>query len=562
MPRLKVPAIRRISGSCALALISAFCGCGGTKPPIAINSASAFSGNEKFEMAKKEVIFSHAHVEDTVLLLRMSSADVDKAKPTIAPAFAAARKIAIASFAGNLTSEKQKAVASGSGVSLEGSSSGQAVTTTWLEFSDNFKKIFLAYAHDSFVGALKRQSREFELIPVQNVITNDAYAAMPYGDAIKSGLLKSHLLGDGPALGVAAPGYKFMLPPVGERYKGDTIEAQMAIQGMNPGEGLGLLNTIKGLGGVLGEITRNRKDPLADIKKDMAGLAAALDADLVLTVENGIIGNLSPTGIKYFYVDRIIVNAFDRKGELVWSGRLETPVLPNGNVEGADVESVWNKLSDGYRLACDLIVYKMVLDHGGTPNTADSPPLPDAAAVQQPFAVDKATAAAAAPKPADDAAAKTAKVHELAKKGNSNAQFLLARMYFSGKHVKQDLPTAFIWCRKAALKGHKDAPFFLGAMYYEGKGTAQNFPEAFKWLKKAADGRNSRALFMIGEMYYGGKGVAQSNAEAEKYYSEAAKLGHKGAEAKLAEIAKPKNKSGFDMDLGGFGTDNLGLGNP
>ncbi len=53
----------------------------------------------------------------------------------------------------------------------------------------------------------------------------------------------------------------------------------------------------------------------------------------------------------------------------------------------------------------------------------------------------------------------------LAELGNSNAQFMLGRMYRQGQGVPQDYAEAVKWYRKAAEQGHAEAQFQLGAIF-------------------------------------------------------------------------------------------------
>ena len=74
----------------------------------------------------------------------------------------------------------------------------------------------------------------------------------------------------------------------------------------------------------------------------------------------------------------------------------------------------------------------------------------------------------------------------LAEQGNSNAQFMLGRMYRHGYGVPQDYTEALKWFRKAAEQGNPDAQLKLGVMYALGLGVPQNYVRAHMWSNLAA----------------------------------------------------------------------------
>jgi len=76
---------------------------------------------------------------------------------------------------------------------------------------------------------------------------------------------------------------------------------------------------------------------------------------------------------------------------------------------------------------------------------------------------------------------------------DSNAQFLMAEMYYNGLGVKEDFSEAAIWYRKAAEQGNCEAQFRTGHMYYHGLGVQKDRAEALKWFRKAAKNGHPRA---------------------------------------------------------------------
>ncbi len=85
-------------------------------------------------------------------------------------------------------------------------------------------------------------------------------------------------------------------------------------------------------------------------------------------------------------------------------------------------------------------------------------------------------------------AARQADVYlKAAEQGNADAQFNLARMYFSGQGMRHDDAQAAQWTRKAAEQGHAGAQSNLVGMYAQGRGVTQDDAQAVQWFRKAAD---------------------------------------------------------------------------
>jgi len=75
---------------------------------------------------------------------------------------------------------------------------------------------------------------------------------------------------------------------------------------------------------------------------------------------------------------------------------------------------------------------------------------------------------------------------KMADKGEMNAQFSMAVMYYQGNGVMADAGQAQKWMRKAALKGHNQAQYNLGLMIANGQGSEIDLVEAYAWLKFSA----------------------------------------------------------------------------
>lgn len=75
----------------------------------------------------------------------------------------------------------------------------------------------------------------------------------------------------------------------------------------------------------------------------------------------------------------------------------------------------------------------------------------------------------------------------MADKGDKNAQFSLAVMYYQGSGMMADIAESKKWMRKAALQNHNQAQYNLGIMIANGQGGPADLVEAYAWLKISAE---------------------------------------------------------------------------
>lgn len=120
--------------------------------------------------------------------------------------------------------------------------------------------------------------------------------------------------------------------------------------------------------------------------------------------------------------------------------------------------------------------------------------------------------------------------------GNAEAQFNLGVMYANGQSVKQDYAEAEKWYRKAAALGNTAAQFNLGNMYAFGRGVKQDYSEVVQWYRKAAAQGDADAQCNLSVMYANGQGVKQDYAEGVKWLRKAAEQGHVNAQANLGRM--------------------------
>jgi len=75
----------------------------------------------------------------------------------------------------------------------------------------------------------------------------------------------------------------------------------------------------------------------------------------------------------------------------------------------------------------------------------------------------------------------------LARKGNSEAQYLLGRAYSHGEGVDPNPRKAIKWLERAAEQLHYGAANTLGKMYASGMGVPIDAGLAAKWFERAAE---------------------------------------------------------------------------
>lgn len=71
---------------------------------------------------------------------------------------------------------------------------------------------------------------------------------------------------------------------------------------------------------------------------------------------------------------------------------------------------------------------------------------------------------------------------EAAERGDATAQYSLALMYDSGKHISQNDTEAIRWYREAAEQGYAAAQYNLSMVHFFGKGVPQDYVAAYKWV--------------------------------------------------------------------------------
>ena len=73
----------------------------------------------------------------------------------------------------------------------------------------------------------------------------------------------------------------------------------------------------------------------------------------------------------------------------------------------------------------------------------------------------------------------------------------LGKMYLYGIGTEKDVNKSFKLILKSAKKGNSDAQFLIGLIYNEGKLKSQDSKKALKWIREAADQGNEDAIRVL-----------------------------------------------------------------
>lgn len=97
-----------------------------------------------------------------------------------------------------------------------------------------------------------------------------------------------------------------------------------------------------------------------------------------------------------------------------------------------------------------------------------------------------------------------------AKKGDPNAQFLVAMLYLNGEEIRKDISKALFWLEKSSENGDADAIMRLGELYWCGSGKiCVNEIRAIELFKRAANKGVVKAQYLLGVIF----------ATDEKFYN-------------------------------------------
>ncbi|CUH63469.1 Putative beta-lactamase HcpC precursor [Thalassovita gelatinovora] len=109
--------------------------------------------------------------------------------------------------------------------------------------------------------------------------------------------------------------------------------------------------------------------------------------------------------------------------------------------------------------------------------------------------------------------------------GNVSAQYEVSKAYSRGRGTKLNTEEAVRWLRRAAEEGHTEAQFFVSLAMDTGNGMEQNKHAAVDWLRRSAEGGMILAQRVLGMKYIAGETVEPNAEEALRWLTLAAKRG-------------------------------------
>jgi TPR repeat protein len=167
-----------------------------------------------------------------------------------------------------------------------------------------------------------------------------------------------------------------------------------------------------------------------------------------------------------------------------------------------------------------------------------------------------------------------ATLHKQAKEGNAEAQYELAKAYYTGTGVPKDSKQGLEWLRKSANQGHSGAEFALAILYRKGElkdpkqglewltksaghgnsaaeyelalvylkgeqNIARDPKQALEWLRKSASQNNAASQYQLGCMFRDGQdGVSRNPHEAALWFRKAARQQNDAAQSDLTQMLK------------------------
>ena len=99
------------------------------------------------------------------------------------------------------------------------------------------------------------------------------------------------------------------------------------------------------------------------------------------------------------------------------------------------------------------------------------------------------------------------KLRARAEVGDSEAQFMLGKLYYYGFGVEQNFKVAIEWFKASAKKGHASAQFLLGEAFEKGSELKRDYTHAAKWYKRAAFQGHYLAMHRLSYFYAHGLGM-------------------------------------------------------
>ena len=125
---------------------------------------------------------------------------------------------------------------------------------------------------------------------------------------------------------------------------------------------------------------------------------------------------------------------------------------------------------------------------------------------------------------------------QLAKDGNSDAQYLLGQFYRDGPLVIPDWVEARYWFGLAAVQDHVTAQYALGKLLLSDDLEVRSPEDALRWLTAAAQNGSDYAAYRLGKEYLQGKAVEKDVPKAVEWFTQAAERGNPYAQYMLGKL--------------------------
>lgn len=115
----------------------------------------------------------------------------------------------------------------------------------------------------------------------------------------------------------------------------------------------------------------------------------------------------------------------------------------------------------------------------------------------------------------------------LAKEGNSKAQWVLGKMFISGNYLPQNNEQGNLWLKKSADANNAYGQLLYGASFMDGE--ANDYTSAFYWINEANKNKLPESYAVLAELYRNGFGTSQDIKKAFELNLEGANLGDQTA---------------------------------
>ena len=143
--------------------------------------------------------------------------------------------------------------------------------------------------------------------------------------------------------------------------------------------------------------------------------------------------------------------------------------------------------------------------------------------------------------PIEDRDEAVAQLMDMAEAGDSDAQYLLGKLYQDGPVLIPDSAESQYWFEQSARQGHVAAQYELGKLLLSDDPEVRDPALGVQWLEYAAHNGNSYAGYRLGKEYLKGQIVERDTNKAVKYLTQSAKAGNQCAQYALGKLYLEKH---------------------